>query len=336
MIGSLWRCFWGYVKINIPKFTWVFAFAPVFWFFYGALRKKGYTKQHENSRREALCRGLLCFSCSLIFVMTLFGRTSGGGGFRLAPFVSYRMALSENNVELLLQILANIAMYVPIGGFLPYCFKIFEKGRYTLLAVLCCSVSIELLQGLLSIGLFETDDIFGNVLGATIGFGFYQMAGHMKPRWNKTGMVCLLLTLIWAGVIFSFSMQPAAASSKVSTGFGRWLAETFFPWFADRLDTMPQEQFEFFHHLLRKCGHFSEYLVLGVLGTLTVLQTNLRYRKITAASFCVLVALVDETIQLSVSGRSGQISDVVLDSLGAMTGIALVIMLVLLAKKKTL
>ena len=50
----------------------------------------------------------------------------------------------------------------------------------------------------------------------------------------------------------------------------------------------------------------------------------------------MLVALVDETIQLSVGGRSGQISDVVLDSLGAMTGIALVIMLVLLAKKKAL
>ena len=44
-------------------------------------------------------------------------------------------------------------------------------------------------------------------------------------------------------------------------------------------------------------------------------------KKIIAFLFCVLVASMDETIQLFVSGRSGQMSDVMLDSVGALVGI---------------
>ena len=39
--------------------------------------------------------------------------------------------------------------------------------------------------------------------------------------------------------------------------------------------------------------------------------------------FCVTVASLDETIQLFVSGRSAQISDVLLDSVGALVGMVL-------------
>lgn len=99
---------------------------------------------------------------------------------------------------------------------------------------------------------------------------------------------------------------------------------------------MPQEQLEFWHFLLRKTGHFSEYLILGVLSMLTLVQTELRYRKVTALGVCVLVASVDETIQLFVSGRSGQVADVVLDGCGAMAGIAVIASLKIFKKIKTL
>jgi len=85
---------------------------------------------------------------------------------------------------------------------------------------------------------------------------------------------------------------------------------------------MPVEQLELLHTLLRKAGHFSEYFILGILAVLTVLQTKLRYRRLSALFFCVLVAAVDETIQLFVSGRSGQVTDVMLDGVGALCGIA--------------
>ena len=133
--------------------------------------------------------------------------------------------------------------------------------------------------------------------------------------------IYLLLTLLWVAVIFSFSLQPATTSSEVSRGVGEWLVETFAPFLSERLEAMPVEQLEFLHTLLRKAGHFSEFFVLGVLAMLSVLQTKVRYRLLSALSFCALVAAVDETIQLFVSGRSGQVTDVVLDSVGALCGI---------------
>lgn len=130
--------------------------------------------------------------------------------------------------------------------------------------------------------------------------------------------IYLLFTLLWVAVIFSFSLQPANTSSQVSRGVGCWLVETFVPSFTEKLATMRVEKLEFLHTLLRKVGHFSEYFILGILAALNVLQTKLRYRKLSALSFCVLVATVDETIQLFVIGRSGQVSDVVLDGVGAL------------------
>ena len=63
------------------------------------------------------------------------------------------------------------------------------------------------------------------------------------------------------------------------------------------------------------------FFILSILAMLSVLQTKVRYRLLSALSFCALVAAVDETIQLFVSGRSGQVTDVVLDSVGALCGI---------------
>ena len=48
------------------------------------------------------------------------------------------------------------------------------------------------------------------------------------------------------------------------------------------------------------------------------------HRDLTVMILCVLVASLDETIQLFVSGRSGQISDVLLDCTGALLGMGLI------------
>ena len=147
--------------------------------------------------------------------------------------------------------------------------------------------------------------------------------------------IYLLLTLLWVAVIFSFSLQPATTSSEVSRGVGEWLVETFAPFLSERLEAMPVEQLEFLHTLLRKAGHFSEYFVLGILAMLSVLQPKVRYRLLSALSFCALVAAVDETIQLFVSGRSGQVTDVVLDSVGALCGIVVFVRVRKIFVKKT-
>lgn len=139
----------------------------------------------------------------------------------------------------------------------------------------------------------------------------------MKSRSTK---IYITLTIVWTIIIFSFSLQPADTSSQVSSGFGRWLIEVFAPNFIDEFESMSEEQLAYIHFLLRKCAHFTEYFILGALVLLSQCHAGIRRKIFTGLVICMLVASVDETIQLFVSGRSGQISDVLLDTAGAAVG----------------
>ena len=143
---------------------------------------------------------------------------------------------------------------------------------------------------------------------------------HIMSITKTNRIISVIITLLWVGVIFSFSLQPAETSSEISAGVGRWILEHLLPGLMERFDSMPQAQLDFWHTLLRKAGHFSEFFVLGVFSVFSARQLQLNRKKPVAFLFCVLVASMDETIQLFVSGRSGQVSDVVLDSVGALVG----------------
>lgn len=150
-----------------------------------------------------------------------------------------------------------------------------------------------------------------------------------KELLMKKRFVFIVLVIVWTGVIFSFSLQPAEISSELSRSTGSWIMETFFPYLEELVEEMPTAQVEFWHTILRKCGHFSEFFILGILSIITTCAWELRFKLPKALMICVMVASADETIQLFVPGRSGQISDVILDGVGALTGI-----LALLALKR--
>lgn len=143
----------------------------------------------------------------------------------------------------------------------------------------------------------------------------------IKIKNKKWLIIFLILSICWISVIFSFSLQPADVSSEMSSGLGKKLLETFVPELLEELETMSGEQLGLMHHLLRKCAHFTEYFVLGVLVTLTLLQMILKNKIVTGIGVSMLVASVDETIQRFVPGRSGQVTDVLLDTIGASVGI---------------
>ena len=138
-------------------------------------------------------------------------------------------------------------------------------------------------------------------------------------------IVFAIMTLLWVAVIFSFSLQPGEVSGDISGSFSTKVLEWFAPGVFEELETMPQEQLEFWHMVFRKCAHFTEFAVLGVLSSLTLLQTKVSYRFLIAVGFCLTVASLDETLQLFVDGRAGRVVDVMIDGIGALVGIGLVV-----------
>lgn len=69
--------------------------------------------------------------------------------------------------------------------------------------------------------------------------------------------------------------------------------------------------------IVRKTAHFTEYFILG--GYMFYL-----FRKNFLWFICIGISIIDETIQSFIPGRDGRFLDVLIDSLGSLTGIFLV------------
>lgn len=87
--------------------------------------------------------------------------------------------------------------------------------------------------------------------------------------------------------------------------------------------------------LVRKAGHVSEYLVLGLLATLACKTLSGRTAEdrgvsqgLAGLAFGLAVAVIDESIQRFVPGRSGQAADVLIDAAGLIAGSLLVSLIV--------
>ena len=119
--------------------------------------------------------------------------------------------------------------------------------------------------------------------------------------------IWLVLSCAWLAVIFWHSSMPAAVSNSESLGVLSVL-QTVFPWLTN--------------HLVRKMAHFSAFALLGVLWTGTFRSAK-NFTLFKPLGLCLLAAVTDETIQLFVTGRSGQLSDVWLDFSGVLFGTVL-------------
>ena len=169
--------------------------------------------------------------------------------------------------------------------------------------------------------------------------------------------IAVALVLALCVVIFLFSARPAVVSAQDSGGIAEALARLFNPQFDALAAAERNAALHFFDHLVRKTAHFLEYAALGALSANAALQLMAwkhawhaahyegpsypagvtpdaanaadPLRRIWAPAlfgwaFATCYAATDELHQLFVPGRAGMLSDVVLDSCGALAGATLV------------
>ncbi|WP_339226911.1 VanZ family protein [Oceanobacillus sp. FSL K6-2867] len=124
--------------------------------------------------------------------------------------------------------------------------------------------------------------------------------------------------ILWMGLIFYLSHQPAAESSELSTGVTEIVLSII-----EKM--VPNEGLDVnrIHHLIRKNAHFFIYFFLGMLVLYALRKSKgTGYQTIGLAMLiCVLYAISDEVHQLFVPGRGAQVMDVLIDSGGASVGI---------------
>ena len=130
----------------------------------------------------------------------------------------------------------------------------------------------------------------------------------------------LISCAVVLAAIFYLSNQPASQSGAMSLVLTEnilLLAEKIIP----ELDLTAED----IHNSLRKTAHFFIFLLLGLL--MMSLVKSMKIRSLTAAvlalGICMVLAVLDETHQYFIEGRSAEMRDVVIDSLGAIVGIGL-------------
>ena len=149
---------------------------------------------------------------------------------------------------------------------------------------------------------------------------------------NKS-VVWFIITIVWMTVIFCFSAQPADVSTDTSLHVGIAIGHMIVPGFSE----MPkEEQIDYAKKIefpVRKMAHATESAILGCL--LTNLCQSLSMKKAYMWSWLMgsAYAATDEFHQLFVPGRSGQITDVMLDSVGCLTGCLLIYLILCIVKK---
>ena len=80
---------------------------------------------------------------------------------------------------------------------------------------------------------------------------------------------------------------------------------------------------ELLSFIIRKLAHFTEYLILGFLTINMLNKNDISKKYLLSILICIIYATSDEIHQIFVPGRAYQIRDILIDSIGSITGIYL-------------
>lgn len=139
---------------------------------------------------------------------------------------------------------------------------------------------------------------------------------------NIKKIISIILLLIWMSIIFSFSNQQGESSGSISKKVSEVIVNItdIQNQYTDIEKEALTKQIE---PLIRKLAHYIFYAVGGIVIINCVHQFCKKERLLIGTSTVIGVAyaISDELHQLMIAGRDGNIKDVLIDSLGIVTGI---------------
>ncbi len=142
----------------------------------------------------------------------------------------------------------------------------------------------------------------------------------------------LLFALVFTVLfIFSNSLKTGEQSAEQSDAVGEWMEEN--------LDVEKDPVYTVYHNR-GSFAHLFEFTLLGLemVALLLVVRARRPFTYLTGLGLCVGVAGIDELLQLASEGRTADLLDFGVDTLGVLLGVALValpyIIIAYFAKRK--
>lgn len=163
---------------------------------------------------KAVCALLLVGWAAVTVFVTLLRSESGEFAARqwnLQLFRAWREAYQRFTLQIWLNVLLNIALFVPLGFLLPLLSKPFRKWYAALGAGFGVSLLIELSQFFTGRGMCDVDDLFTNTLGAMLGWcaAMFVLALRQKSRtWPRYCALPAAFALALSAIFISYAAQP--------------------------------------------------------------------------------------------------------------------------------
>lgn len=137
-------------------------------------------------------------------------------------------------------------------------------------------------------------------------------------------IISLILIIIWMITVFMFSNQNGDESQKTSNTVTKVIVRilTFNQEITEEQELKSIEDLDF---VIRKLAHYSIYLLGGILiwGYINTFDIAIKKKIIISIIIGVAYATFDELHQYFIANRSAKIFDVCIDSLGVITGVAI-------------
>ena len=134
----------------------------------------------------------------------------------------------------------------------------------------------------------------------------------LKKHWISFALVVLVILFIWDN-----SLQNDISSDGLSLTITQWLSPILYKlgitgdmWSLNRI--------------VRKLAHVFEFAVLGGCLYVALHQFNREYAGLKVIAIGLVIAILDECLQLTSLGRHASIRDVAIDTAGVIIGVAVV------------
>lgn len=176
-----------------------------------------FRKQKRNFpwKKSIIFLMLLGWFAITIYVTLLRGNKYTVRQWNFYLFLAWKQAWNQFTPQVWLNVLLNIALFVPLGICCPILSRKFHRW-YVMLAVgFATTLGIELIQLITCMGMFDVDDLFTNTLGAMLGWGMVmpilaiiQRKQHWKKQCIAYSSVPLAFLIAMAMIFGCYALQP--------------------------------------------------------------------------------------------------------------------------------
>lgn len=131
--------------------------------------------------------------------------------------------------------------------------------------------------------------------------------------------------ILWSAVIFLMSRQTGEESSQTSNSVTSKVVSVIFPDYDNLPEKEQNDIFSGVSFFVRKAAHFTEYFVLAFFAFFASKSTFAAENIIKADTISLVISILypflyaatDEIHQTAVAGRAGRLTDVIIDTCGA-------------------